>query len=83
MVACRSFEDREYPRSDEDQKTATLGGSQPRESTRPPASALPGMTATPRQDPCWAPGKALAEGVRGATARPASTKTPPPSPGSC
>ena len=50
-------------------------GSQPRESTRPPASALPGTTATPRQDPCRAPGKALADGVSGAIARPTSTKT--------
>ena len=29
------------------------------------------------------PGKRLAEGVSGATARPASTKTPPPSTSSC
>ena len=30
-------------------------GSLPRRSTRPPASALPGTTATPRQDPCRPP----------------------------
>ena len=37
----------------------------------------------PRQDPCRAPGKALAEDISGATARPASTKTPPPFACSC
>ena len=50
---------------------------------RPPASALPGTTATPRQDPCQAPSKALADYISGATTRPVSTKTPPPFARSC
>ena len=69
-------QDHKHTRSNEDQKTTPPAGSVPRRSTRPPASALPGTTAAPWQDPCRAPGKALAEGVSGAIARPASTKTP-------
>ena len=32
----------------------------------------------PRQDPCWAPGKALAEDASSATAKPAAAKSLPP-----
>ena len=75
--------DHKYTRSDENQKTTILSEILPRKSTRPPARSLPRMTAVPWQDPCRAPGKALDEGVSGATPRPVSTKTPPPSPSSC
>ena len=50
---------------------------------RPPARSLPGTTAVPRQDPCRGPGRTLAEGTYGATARPMSAKTPPPFPYIC
>ena len=58
-------------------------GSLPRRSTRSPASALPGTTATPRQDPCGAPGKALTKDASRATARLAPAKSPPPLACSC
>ena len=48
-----------------------------------PARALLGMTATPRKDPCRAPGKTLAEGISRATTRPAPAKTLPPFACSC
>ena len=51
-------------RSDEDQKTATLGGILAEESH-------------------GTPGKALVEGISGATARPAPAKFPPPLECSC
>ena len=70
-------------RSNEDQKTATLGEILAEESHKTPGKILAGDDCAPRQDPCRAPGKALAEDISGATARPASTKTPPPSPSSC
>ena len=58
-------------------------GSQPRRTTRPPARALPGMTAGatarplsgPRQDPCRGYGEALAKDSRRATIRPTPTPT--------
>ena len=70
-------------RSDENQKTATLGGILAEEIHKTPGKLLAGDDCNALQDPCRAPGKALAEGVNRAIARPASTKTPPPSPSSC
>ena len=52
-------------------------------SHKTPCKILAGDDCAPRQDPCRAPGKAHAEGISGATARPALAKTPPPSPSSC
>ena len=76
-------QDHRYMRSDEDQKMAPLGGILAEESHKTPDKILAADDCAPRQDPCRAPGKALAEGVSGATARPMSTKTPPPSQSSC
>ena len=53
------------------------------ESHETPGKILAGDDCAPRQDPCRAPGKALAEDASRATARSAPTKTPPPSPSSC
>ena len=61
----------------------TLGAILVVEIHKTPGKRLAGTTATPRRDPCRAPGKTLAEGISGATARPALAKTPPPSPSSC
>ena len=71
-------------RSDENQKTATLGGILAEEIHKTPGKRLAGDDCDAMTRPLpGPPGKALAEGVSGATARPASTKTPPPSPSSC
>ena len=70
-------------RSDEDQKTATHGWILAEEIHKTPGKRLVGTTATPRQDPCRAPEKTLAEDISRATARPASVKTPPPFACSC
>ena len=58
-------------------------GSQPRGSTRPPTSALPGMTARHGKTPAGPPGKALTKDASRATARPTPTKLPPPFTCSC
>ena len=71
-------QDHRYMRSDEDQKTATLGGILAEESHKTPGKILAGDDCAPRQDPCRALGKALAEDISGATARPAPAKFPPP-----
>ena len=71
-------QDHKHVRSDEDQKTATLGRILAEEIHK-----TPGKTTMPQQDLSWAPGKTLAEGISRATARPAPAKTPPPSPSSC
>ena len=62
---------------------ATLGGILAEEIHKTPGKRLAGDDCNATANPCRAPGKALVEGVSGATARPASTKTPPPSPSSC
>ena len=72
-----------HVRSDEDQKTTTLGGILAEEIHKTPSKRLAGDDGNATARPLPGPGKALAEGVSGATTRPASTKTPPPSPSSC
>ena len=42
-------------RSDEDQKTATLGGILAEEIHKAPGKILAEDDCAPRQDPCWAP----------------------------
>jgi hypothetical protein len=73
-------EDHNYTRPEDDDPWRDPCQGNPRD---PPARFLPGTTTTPRRDPCRGPGKALAENISGATVRPASAKTPPPSPYSC
>ena len=55
----------------------------PRKPTRPPARSLPGTTTRHGKTLVGPPGKTLAKGVSGATARPAPTKSPPPFTCSC
>ena len=76
-------EDKEYSRSDEDWKTTTLGRILAEESHKTPGKILAGDDCAPRQDPCRAPGKAHAEGISGATARPTPAKFPPSLARSC
>ena len=61
----------------------TLGKILAEENHKTPGKILAGDDSTPRQDPCRAPGKALAEDASGATARPAPAKSPPPFACSC
>ena len=70
-------------RSDEDQKTATLGGILAEEIHKTPGETLAEDDYNAMAIPLSGPGKTLAEDISGATARPASAKTPPPSPCSC
>ena len=70
-------------RSDENQKTATLGGVLAEEIHKTPGKRLAGDDCNAIARPCRAPGKTLAEGVSGATTRPAPAKTPPPFACSC
>ena len=75
-------QDHEYMRSDENQKTTILGKILAKEIHEAPGKILAGDDCAPRQDPCRAPGKALAEDISRAAARPAPAKTPPPFPSS-
>ena len=62
---------------------ATLGEILAEEGHKTPGKTLAGDDCAPWQDPCRAPGKALAEDISGATARPAPAKFPPPLACSC
>ena len=75
--------DHKHVRSDEDQKTATLGGIFAEESHKTPGKILAGDDCAPQQDPCRAPGKTLAEDICRAAVRPTSTKAPSQLPCSC
>ena len=55
----------------------------PRKSTRPPARSLPGTTIRPGETLAGPPSKALAKDAGKATAKPTSTKLPPPFACSC
>ena len=60
-----------------------MAGSQPRRTTRPPAKALPGMTAGATARPLPGPWQGPCQGSLHATIRPTPTKPPPPFAYSC
>ena len=60
-----------------------LGKILAKEGHQTPGKILAGDDCAPWKDSCRAPGKALAEDISGATARPAPAKFPPPLACSC
>ena len=76
MLDADLCQDHKHVRSDEDQKTATLGGILSEEIHKTPGKRLAG-------DDCDATARPLPRGASRATARPAPAKAPPPFACSC
>ena len=76
-------QDHKHVRSDEDQKTVTLGGILAKEIHKTPGKTLARDNCNAMARPMSGPRQDVAEGISRATARPMPAKTPPPSPSSC